>query len=393
MNIKEFIARGNIIHNDKYDYSKVNFENNKDKICIICPEHGEFYQSVDKHIYRKQGCPKCAHPNANMTTEEFIEKAKRMHGDKYDYSNVEYRKMSDKVCIICPEHGEFWQTPKEHLNGHGCSKCKMKKHWDSRGRIDKEDFIRRSKEVHGDKYDYSKVEYIDTQTKVCIICPEHGEFWQTPNNHLQGQGCKKCKGLNKYTTEEWVEKAKQVHGDKYDYSKVEYVSAKTKVCIICPEHGEFWQLPYAHIKGQGCPSCDMSHLENEVHQILIKHNIKFINESDLNGKLGRLRVDFYLPELNLVIECQGGQHFYPAFDRRNKQRAEEIHKKVVERDIRKRKILDKNQINVLYYCSKDDFKVKYFEDNEFNGLYCNDNLKCMKQDIELIVTPQGVSWD
>ena len=107
------------------------------------------------------------------------------------------------------------------------------------------EFIEKAKRIHGDKYDYSKVKYVNNRTKVCIICPEHGEFWQRPTSHLKGCICYRCsqkakaKKQKKSSTNEFIEKAKKIHGDKYDYSKVEYINAKTKVCIICPEHGEF----------------------------------------------------------------------------------------------------------------------------------------------------------
>ena len=190
------------------------------------------------------------------TTEEFIKKAREIHGDKYDYSKVEYVSYHTKVCIICPKHGEFWQTPANHLRNRNCPKCgnnsKIKKR-----SLTKEEFIKKAREVHGDKYDYSKVKYINNYTKVCIICPEHGEFWQNANSHLRGCGCPKCcnNGV-KLTTEEFVKKARKIHGDKYDYSKVEYKNSHTKVCIICPEHGEFWQTPTSHLHGEsGCPMC------------------------------------------------------------------------------------------------------------------------------------------
>ena len=184
-----------------------------------------------------------------MNTQEFIEKAKKIHGDKYDYSKVEYVHSHTKVCIICPKHGEFWQAPRHHLNGNGCPYCAGKI------RLTTEEFIRRAKEVHGDKYDYSKVEYVHSHTKVCIICPKHGEFWQMPLHHLKGGGCPNCVGNKRLTTEEFIRRAKEVHGDKYDYSKVEYVNARIKVCIICPEHGEFRQTASEHLRGQGCPKC------------------------------------------------------------------------------------------------------------------------------------------
>ena len=118
----------------------------------------------------------------------------------------------------------------------------------------KEKFIEKAKAIHGDRYDYSKVEYSNNRTKVCIICPVHGEFWQTPHTHLQGCGCPACYGTKKRTKEEFVEEARKIHGDRYDYSRVEYINNKTPVCIICPEHGEFWQKPENHLVAkQGCP--------------------------------------------------------------------------------------------------------------------------------------------
>ena len=194
-----------------------------------------------------------------MNTEEFIEKTKNIHGNKYDYSKVEYKRNDKKVCIICPKHGEFWQTPKMHLRGQGCPKCYEERRGENR-QYSLEDFIAKAKSVHGDKYDYSKVDYIDSKTKVCIICKEHGEFWQSPAHHLHGQGCKLCnyyklsKGQRK-GKEDFIKDAIKIHGNKYDYSKVNYVNNKTKVCIICSEHGEFLQTPNSHLRGAGCPKC------------------------------------------------------------------------------------------------------------------------------------------
>lgn len=118
-----------------------------------------------------------------------------------------------------------------------------------------EEFTRRAREIHGDCYDYSKVEYKGNKVKVCIICPIHGEFWQKPNDHLMGHGCPECSGKNQKDTERFIQDARKVHGDRYDYSKVDYKNSKTKICIICPIHGEFWQSPNVHLKGSGCRKC------------------------------------------------------------------------------------------------------------------------------------------
>ncbi|WGZ93393.1 MAG: DUF723 domain-containing protein [Candidatus Thiothrix putei] len=118
------------------------------------------------------------------------------------------------------------------------------------------EFIKRSREVHSDRYDYSKVEYVNNKTKVVIICPEHGDFEQSPNSHLSGIGCPHCANESKKLTQEsFIQKANEVHDNKYDYSKVEYTHSATKVEIICPIHGAFEQTSYNHLRGSGCPHC------------------------------------------------------------------------------------------------------------------------------------------
>lgn len=207
-----------------------------------------------------------------LTTEEFIKRAREVHGNKYDYSKVEYVNAHTKVCIICSKHGEFYQKPNNHLNGQGCSKC-----FYPNIKLTTENFIQKAREIHGDKYDYSRVEYKDTKTKVCIICNKHGEFQQNFEKHIVRKcGCPKCAGKGK-TVEEFVETANLIHYNKYDYSKVKYESATTKVCIICPEHGEFYQKPSKHLSGDGCPVCDESHLEKETRSVLKEKKIKFGN--------------------------------------------------------------------------------------------------------------------
>lgn len=220
------------------------------------------------------------------TTESFIIDANKIHNFKYDYSKTQYKGCKEKVCIICLEHGEFWQTPDSHLHGCGCPKCSGK------SRLTQEEFIKRSKEIHDNRYNYSKVNYISRKKKVIIICPIHGEFQQTPDNHLQGKGCPKCANKN-ITTEDWIDKAKFIHGDKYNYSKVEYKKGHDKVIINCPIHGDFKQQATSHLQGFGCPKCRNEKLREERSQsteefITLankKHNmyydyskVKYINE-------------------------------------------------------------------------------------------------------------------
>lgn len=251
---EEFIKKAKEVHGDKYDYSKVDYKNNTTKVCIICKEEGhrEFYQTPYRHLSGR-GCPNC-NGKSKLTTEEFIKKAKDIHGDKYDYNKVDYKNNTTKICIICPDHGEFYQTPKEHLRGSGCTRCGNINRGLS-SRVHLEEYIKRAKEVHSDKYDYSKVEYRGRKGKVCIICPDHGEFFQSMINHSRGQGCPRCGGSVSLTTEEFIKRARKIHGDKLDYSKVKYKNSKEKVCIICPDHGEFYQTPSVHLRVSGCPKC------------------------------------------------------------------------------------------------------------------------------------------
>lgn len=202
-----------------------------------------------------------------VTTKEFIQKAKAVHGDKYDYSKVEYVRQDTKVCIICPKHGEFWQTPYVHLNGHGCSKCayevNRKRHIYSQ-----EEIILKLRSLFGDRYSYEQVVYKNMKTPITIVCHEkdvngveHGAFSMRPDNILSShQECPKCyddrrSKLQRKPLEDFIEEAKKVHGGLYEYHKVEYINGKTKVCIVCPIHGDFWQTPNNHLKGKGCPYC------------------------------------------------------------------------------------------------------------------------------------------
>ena len=356
---EEFIERARKVHGDKYDYSKVEYINSRTKVCIICPEHGEFWQEANSHL-KGCGCLKCSKEKKNYYNdmESFIKDSYKLHGNKYDYSKVNFKKKNDKIKIICPIHGEFITTPHIHLLGCECPKCAGTK------KLTTEEFIERARKVHGDKYDYSKVEYVNSKTKVCIICPVHGEFWMTPNMHLYGQECPKCSysimGMNRrLTTEEFIERARKIHGDKYDYSKVDYKGLYKSVCIIChkkdkhgKEHGEFWQAPANHLNGNKCPKCKESKLERKVRLSLDENNIMYIYQAskrDLNW-LGLQSLDFYLPDYNVAIECQGEQHFKPVdFGGKGKEWAETSYEENVRRDEYKQKLCIENGITLLYY--------------------------------------------
>lgn len=260
-NFRNFLIKAQKVHGDKYDYSKVVYINARSKIEIICPEHGSFYQEASTHIrkIKPAGCPYCS-GNAKLTTEEFIKRSKEIYGDKFDYSETIYINERTPIKIICPKHGPFYQRMDHHLSGkYGCPNCKQE--------LEREEsfnkFIEISNNIHNNKYDYSKIKFINLQIKVEIICPEHGSFWQSPKAHMSGAECPKCNNKNK-TTEEFIQQAKEIHGNKYDYSLTLYNHSKKKVKIICPIHGIFEQTPNEHLKGHGCPKCAGFHRTTKI---------------------------------------------------------------------------------------------------------------------------------
>ena len=374
MTTEEFIKEAKLVHGNKYDYSKSEYIDKKTKICIICPEHGEFWQDYRHHVKLKQGCKKCANKMSSkrqaMNVEEFIKRSKEIHGDKYDYSKVEYINQGTPVCIICPEHGEFWQRPNNHLSGKGCHYCRGNKISLSK-RLSTEEFIKRAKEIHGDKYDYSKVIYKNLKYRVCIICPEHGEFWQSPDMHAgRGDGCpacgrKKLADLQFVPFEEFLNRAKKIHGDRYEYLKETYNGITSKIDIICKIHGKFSQLAANHLKGQGCPICRSSKLELEIQKFLTDNNIEFIRQKTFDWlvNIDKLKLDFYLPKYNIAIECQGIQHYLPI----PFYGGEAGLKRCKEMDNIKLNLCKQHGVKILYY-SNLNIEYPYFTYTDKNHL-------------------------
>ena len=234
-------------------------------------------------------------------------------------------------------------------------------------------FIGRAKKIHENNYDYSKVKYVNNRIKVCIICPKHGEFFQAPYSHLQGHGCPKCshelhKMIHQSNTANFIRKSKKIHGDKYDYSKVVYFNCREKVIIVCPIHGEFQQIPNDHLNGCGCPKCSESNLENEVSNFLTEKNINFERQKTFPW-LGKQRLDFYLPDYNIAIECQGEQHFKPVdFAGKGDEWSERQFEKVQEMDLIKKELCTQNSIQILYFTN-----LKYYETFLTEKIYHNFN--------------------
>jgi len=357
-NTESFIEKAKEIHGDKYDYSKVKYKNNRTPVIIICPVHGEFTQAPYLHLQGGE-CLKCSYVSRGLGKrvgkDDFIKRANEVHGNKYDYSKVDYNTSQDKVEIICPIHGSFQQTPANHLKGQECPKCGKIKNVEGI-RSNTEDFLKKAKKIHGNKYDYSQVDYKTAKSPIKIICPTHGEFEQTPNRHLLGMGCPECgitqRGLSiRRTTDDFIKQAKKVHGKKYNYDKVNYVTMSEPVKIICPVHGEFEQFPNTHLQGAGCPICQESRGERIVSQILSKNKLKYLPQhkfldctNKLQGRACRkLPFDFYLPNNNCCIEFDGGQHFNAV----NWFGGQEGHEKQKYRDELKNQYCKKNGIKLI----------------------------------------------
>jgi hypothetical protein len=309
-----------------------------------------------------------------LTEAEFIEKAKTVHRDKYDYSETKYQGKSVYIHYRCKIHHDniITHKPESHLNGSGCPHCKPRPNSSNTTA-----FIKKAVAIYGDKYDYSKVEYVNQRTPVVIICKEHGEyktkpvyhldmsqcpectrygrhttesfiksaikvhgtfynydnvdykdshspieiicpkhgvFSQTPTSHLTGNGCNSCSGKKPHTTESFIKKARERHGDRYDYSASIYENANTKISIICREHGPFLQRASNHINiGQGCPMCLNSAGERIICRYLEDRNIHYIMEHKFPDcrYILELPFDFYLPKHNTIIEYHGEQHYKP----------------------------------------------------------------------------------
>jgi Zn finger protein HypA/HybF involved in hydrogenase expression len=245
-----------------------------------------------------------------LTTRDFIERSRNIHGDKYDYSLVEYKNNSTKVKIICPIHGPFEQSPNHHLRGQGCKQCgNISAH--TKQRKSTEQFIIDAYCKHGDMYNYSLVDYKNRYTNIKIICHEHGVFEQQPNNHLSGNGCPKCGSIQssikqRFKNIDIINKCKTIHQNKYDYSLVKYDDIKSKAIIICPIHGPFEQRMDNHIyKQYGCPKC-ASHISRQEIELQ-----DFIKSLDINvicndrSLINPLELDIVIPSHRLAIEYNG----------------------------------------------------------------------------------------
>jgi ssDNA-binding Zn-finger/Zn-ribbon topoisomerase 1 len=367
----KFIEKARKVHGDKYNYEETEYISTKEPVKINCVIHGQFKQTPNSHLIGS-GCPECGKlitiNSKRGNAEDFIKKSNKIYNNIYDYSNVNYINTSTKVAITCPEHGVFYKRPAQHLRGQGCPKCgyltTSKKLSDNQ-----EEFLIKARKEHGNKYDYSLVKYVKSNKPVTIICPKHGEFNQIVNGHLTGSGCPECGKesvfqARTYDTDDFIRKSKEQHGEKYDYSLVDYNVSTDLVDIKCSKHGVFSQQAGSHMRGAGCPLCQESKGEKIVSSILSNLGIEYIRQhkfNDCRGDTGKVRCrvlpfDFYIPKFNLLIEYDGKQHFMPI----EKFGGEEGYKKTKRTDEIKNNYALNNNIKLIripYTIPKKDLEL------------------------------------
>lgn len=284
----QFIEKANQVHAFKYDYSRVVYVNSRQEVEIICPIHGVYLQRPTIHV-TGHGCGKCA-GTYRPTTAEFVEKAKQVHKNKYDYSKTIYKNNKSPINIICPEHGLFAQSASMHLRGVGCPLC-------GAGVLSEKQFIEKATKVHSGKYTYENIEYINMQKKINVTCPIHGVFKQRASSHIQGKGCLKCKNMPRITKDEFIERSRKKHGNKYKYDRVDYVDTYTKVEIVCPTHGSFMQAPFSHTSGSGCPLCSAFALKTTA-DFIIRANKRHMNSYEYTKTI------YKRASANVTITCR-----------------------------------------------------------------------------------------
>lgn len=332
MKSKKFIENAIKVHGEQYDYSLVKYKTYEKHVEIICKQHGIFKQSPRCHL-SGNGCQKCGRERTvdskKITTEDFIKRSIVHHGDLYDYSLVEFTKITDKIIIICKIHDKFEQHVKSHMAGRGCREC-ARQIIISKNKNGKASFVEKAKKVHGEQYKYSLLpDDLSLSDKITIICKDHGEFTQIANGHLQGNGCPKCAKdsrilSNSLSFEQFLLRAKNIHGDKYCYKNVNYINGREKIQIGCPVHGAFLQTPNSHIyHAIGCPNCTyLKNISNGQQQIadIIENEEVIIND---RKAIYPLELDIYLPKRHLAIEYHG--LYYHSFNRLENKSERERH--------------------------------------------------------------------
>ena len=396
--IERFIEEANRIHNFKYYYNMSEFINSKTKIEIICSAHGIFHQMHNSHTYAGQGCPKCGRERiiqkaigrGCLTTAIFIERANKIHNFKYGYNLVEYVDDRTKVKIICFHHGIFLQEPVGHIHSkHGCPDCSRERLnlFAKTRRPSLEEFIARANKIHNFKYGYSKSEYINNKTKMEIECFIHGPFYQTPSNHTDNsRGCAKC-GAEKskqfciehrtLTTEQFIERARKIHGDRYGYSLSEYVDGKTPISIVCYTHGVFQLVAAYHLGNKrGCPECSKENRKGG------KYTAEWFNAYPKKSQESAI--------LYVVEMTRPNDHFYKVGITKNSVKERYQYNKSGEKYLKKNILIEKTLPLIEAYNLEQHIlntlkEYKYFPNYVFAG-----RTECLKATSEVLSQIQNI---
>ena len=347
LNNEKFKLKGIQKHGLRFDYSNVVYVNNITKVKITCNDCNYIFEQTPSNHLNGKGCAQCSRCT-KLTTEEFKIRGQEKHGIRFDYGKVIYINNKTKVKITCNVcNYEFEQIPHNHLRGYGCAHCS------GILQLTTEEFKKKGKEKHGNKFSYEQSIYKNSHSKVKIGCNECNEwFEQTPNNHLSGQGCARCTGKFHLTTEEFKKRARKKHGKKFDYNNVIYINCDIKINIGCNECKQnFEQTPGNHLSGRGCPNCITYKGEEQIQKVLQKLSIHFEIHKRLKMGDSNLELDFYFL-INLIqnmgIERDGEQHFYPiGFGCKDKLKVQENFKNCQRRDKIKNEWCQENNYHLL----------------------------------------------
>lgn len=313
---EEFIKESIEKHGNLYGYEQVEYINNATKVKIFCNKCNEyFWLRPVTHISTKaRGCQKCGEnnrrKNKKRTTDDFIEESIKIHGDKYKYDRSKFININTIVEIFCNQCNSYFnQTPKNHLRGSNCPKCVFINQTKS-----KEKFIEEASIIHNNIYEYNKSIYVTNKTKLKILCKMCNKYFeQTPNAHITcGHGCPYCAGFH-ITTDEFINRAKNTHNNKYEYNETIFVNYKTKIKIFCKKCSRYFeQFPGNHVKGDGCSFCSRMVSNSETLWLNsleipddVGHRQITIKIKKSNGKTRTVRVDGFDPSSNTIYEFNG----------------------------------------------------------------------------------------
>ncbi len=364
LNGNELIICLNEIYNGKYEYLEIDLDKiykTRDFINIYCSKHKYTWSStVNSHKLQNKGCYHCGYESNRYTHDEFINKLLEKHGDKYYLDEIEYTKHNEDVILTCKAYNHrFLQKPYNILRGYGCKQCTII----SQTKTTKE-FIKQAKNIHNNSYDYIFTNYKNALSKIVITCKIHGNFEQRASEHLSGAGCKKCADVaQSLTKEEFIEKANNIHGNRYDYSLVDYKNNRIKITIICNIHGEFKQKPDNHIckhNKNGCPFC-FNKTEYKIYKFLKYNfscdtNIIHQFKTDFCKNKRKLPYDFCLEKFKIIIELDGCQHFKQISNWKCPKETQKV-------DFYKRKVANDNGYKIIRLLQKDVWFGNYDWEN------------------------------